>query len=352
MNTKTRTGWKVAGVCAIFLLLVVVTNAPPAYRAQERWAWERLDPGSGETLRGVWGMSSTDAFAVGDGGTILRFDGRSWRPQVSHTFENLSGIWGTSTTDVFAVGAHGTILHFDGSRWRPVAQNLAPDYALEAVWSPSSADVFVVGGLGETIPAAAEVGAGIVLQYDGTRWARERLPASCGRLSFVWGSSPNNVYAGGAGGPVLHFDGTSWTAVEQPPSGSVGGEFQTNAVWGTSAADIYLAGTQVHHRPSTSQYDPGSTTVVGVFLHNDGQGWSPYSKGIDTLLPLHPVWINSAADVYAIGSGPSLLHFDGAKWEILASLPSANLRAIWVMPSGDVIGVGSFGAILWGKRGG
>jgi len=45
--------------------------------------WTPMDSGTTNALRGVWGSSATDVFAVGIGGVILYYDGNpegSWSP--------------------------------------------------------------------------------------------------------------------------------------------------------------------------------------------------------------------------------------------------------------------------------
>src|SRR3989442_14596606 len=97
--------------------------------------------GSGTTLdfEGVWGSGGTDVFAVGQGGTILHYDGTSWSAQPSGTTENVLRVWGSGVTDVCAVGFGGTILHYGvitliitfmgathvfGSGWRGMCKNV------------------------------------------------------------------------------------------------------------------------------------------------------------------------------------------------------------------------------------
>jgi hypothetical protein len=62
-------------------------------------------------LRAVWGSGGNDVWAVGDGGTLLHYDGDVWDPQSSPTVNDLYGLWGRAADDVFAVGDYGTILH-------------------------------------------------------------------------------------------------------------------------------------------------------------------------------------------------------------------------------------------------
>jgi hypothetical protein len=44
------------------------------YAQEPDWTWQNPVP-QGNHLRGVWGSSGSDVFAVGDDGTILHYDG-------------------------------------------------------------------------------------------------------------------------------------------------------------------------------------------------------------------------------------------------------------------------------------
>jgi len=83
--------------------------------------WRPMVIDSMPRLIGVWGTSATDVFAVGDAGTIVRYDGVAWKPMTSGTTGFLTRVWGSSATNVFAVGEAGTILHYDGVAWKPMA---------------------------------------------------------------------------------------------------------------------------------------------------------------------------------------------------------------------------------------
>ena len=60
------------------------------------------------------GIRQTMPSPAGDGGTILHYDGKTWYLVNSGTIENLKGIWGSSGGNVFAVGNGGAILHYSG----------------------------------------------------------------------------------------------------------------------------------------------------------------------------------------------------------------------------------------------
>ena len=46
--------------------------------------WVELDSGTDRLLHGIWGSASDNIFAVGDGGTIVYYDGNDWSSQTSH----------------------------------------------------------------------------------------------------------------------------------------------------------------------------------------------------------------------------------------------------------------------------
>jgi hypothetical protein len=62
-------------------------------------------------------------------------------------------------------------------------------------------------------------------------------------------------------------------------------------VWGKSAADVYAVGTG------------------GIILHYDGKAWSPMTSG--TTNDLYSVWCNDASDVFAVGANGTTLRLYG-----------------------------------------
>ena len=66
--------------------------------------WSPMESGITRDLKGIWGNSGLDIFAVGDYGTILHYDGTSWSAMSSGTTEDIWDVWSTSESDVFVVG--------------------------------------------------------------------------------------------------------------------------------------------------------------------------------------------------------------------------------------------------------
>jgi hypothetical protein len=151
-------------------------------------------------FRGIWGSSDANIFAVGEYGTIFRYDGAAWRPMASGTVNTLYGIWGSSAEDIFAVGDQGTILHFAGSEWTPVDSGTTEK--LKGIWGNSANEVYAVGENGT------------LLRYDGAAW----IPVQAGTdelLNDVWSGRRNDIYAVSAEGSIIHgYAGFPWVLLQ------------------------------------------------------------------------------------------------------------------------------------------
>lgn len=179
-------------------------------------------PAQAYTLRGVWGSSANNVFAVGDGGVVLRYDGAAWTRMATGTTAQLNRVWGSSATNVYAATSTGRLLRYNGTAWSLVAGVQAPG-ALWSVWGSSASDVYAVGD------------GGIVFRYNGTSWQRVRLPTR-EVLYGVWGTSAANVYTGGGSGALYRFNGTAWI-----PEKALNGQSHLHHFWGTPAGTDLFA---------------------------------------------------------------------------------------------------------------
>ena len=125
----------------------------------ERFVWTEVDSQSAVVLRGIWGSSAADVWAVGDRGTIRHITpgATQWEIVASPTNETLHAVWGAAANDVWAVGESGAIVHWDGASWKtstaafPVNKKRPHLYG---VWGSGPNDVWIVGN-------------GIALHYTG-----------------------------------------------------------------------------------------------------------------------------------------------------------------------------------------
>ncbi len=142
------------------------------------------------TMRDVWGLAKNAVYAVGDGGTILLYDGKSWKQMISNTTTMLLGVWAAGSGSVFAVGDKGAIMMYDGTAWKQMMSNTSE--VLRGVWGTGPSNVYVVGNKG------------IILRFDGTSWSK-MTSGTTEDLLVVWGAGPGNVFAVGNQGTILQL---------------------------------------------------------------------------------------------------------------------------------------------------
>ncbi len=304
-----------AFVVAGIACLTLVTMAGVSRGAD----WAPMTSGTTQNLKGIWGSSASDVFAVGLGGTILHFDGSTWSAMASGTTADLHAIWGAAANDVFAVGGNfpnGTILHYNGSAWSAMTSGTTGP--LRGVWGSSASDVFAVGD-GYTI-----------VHYDGSTWVPMTSFGSAS-LYGIWGSSASDVFATGTAAIlnqtqgiagyrsfIEHYDGSAWTTMAETTTTPVA---PRGVIWGSSSSDIY---------------------AFGLGLHYDGAAWTK----VDGLPAGTSAWGISSNDIYVCGGGGVIVHFNGTAWSPLVSGTTAILDGIWGSSAADFFVVGNGGTIL------
>ncbi len=118
-------------------------------------------------LHGIWGLTLDNIFAVGWMGCLLHFDGEQWRSlrggvidknteRFAACEENtpLFAIDGNSQGEAWAVGDNGVILHFDGVNWQHEKSNT--DINLRAVLCTDNNIVYAAGAGGTVLMRDAQ----------------------------------------------------------------------------------------------------------------------------------------------------------------------------------------------------
>lgn len=162
--------------------------------------------------------------------------------------------------------------------------------ALLSVWGSSVSDVWAVG-------ADAGDGAGpTVLHLDGSTWSR-RATGQSGDLWWVFGFAGGPVFMGGAGGMILRYQDEVFTRMDTPGTGVVFG------LWGSSPDQMWAVGGEAG----------GSQGAFAWRL--EGDAWSPapgFPAGLAVTDALWKVFGRGDADVWMVGTGGNLLHWDGS----------------------------------------
>ena len=196
------------------------------------------------------------------------------------------------------------------------------DGGLVTVWGAAPDDVWAAGGTTER---------GLVLHSDGESWTAVQTGAT-GLVWWVYGFTADDVYLVGERGLILHYDGATWQRVES------GTDAPLYGVWGASANDVWIVG--------------GDATVDGGAVILRGQGTS-FRRVTDLPAELTPAAIFKAYgyaedDVILVGSGGSVLRWDGASWRRDPVITSQPLFSLWGRAEDDIYAVGGWnsGTIL------
>lgn len=161
-------------------------------------AWTRV----GTAPRAVRALAAAadgvPAYAVGDGGLLLVWDGSAWSPRASGTTRDLLGVAvAADGASGFAVGAAGTALRLDAAGWRVVPTGTTS--TLRDVWTDGA--------------TALAVGDSRALRWTGTAWTVASIPTGAWRAVDADGGT---AWAVGDGGRLARWTGSAWTALAAP----------------------------------------------------------------------------------------------------------------------------------------
>ena len=328
----------------------------------QSWRIDKQGPNPGALLD-VWGSSSDDAFAVGEGGRALYLnESGNWLALNTRLPAHIAlrGVWGAGKDgDILAVGDGATIIRFirSSGAWLPEPlRSVPPETVFEAVWGRDANEAYAVGH------------GGVILRYTEREWVREAPGLTGADLLDVWGAEDGTVFAAGAGGVILRRNQDGWTIMDSPQQRDL------HALWGSSSDSVFAAG----ERGTTLFYDglawrtlvadtdstltdmwsaPGYGLVGvapnGVIMRLDTWSWMPLPAQ-ESSDAMRSMWARGLDDVYGVFDGhPYLRHFDGDAWsevDIDALLPpdhgASPLRALWGAPAGDLYAVGDDKLVL------
>lgn len=217
-------------------------------------------------LFGVAYDGRSSAFAVGQAGVILHWNGGAWTEDPASsllTLSQLNAIAFASSGEGWAVGAGGTILHYNGSSW-----------GLEARL-PSGANISSVAVAGTEVFAI--VGGNLWTRSPERGWVEVgSLPASArGALRLVAGLPDGGLVAAGRS-VVLQREGPSkpFEAAAQPLEGIAVALSPFREGSGALRAFVAVA-PPAYGRTEVAGYPPGD----GELMRETASGWEDLSHG-------------------------------------------------------------------------
>lgn len=207
------------------------------------------------SLNDVAVVDAKNAWAVGGGPSVKRWDGLAWTDQPVRMVGSLYAVAAKSATDVWAVGAAGGSgadpvgAHFDGTKWTRHDMPLHHELGY-------ARDVAVVGDefWAVTYSGGTEGAYSELLRWTGTEWKPMPLPRatefsvttiSAKSAADVWVSGLVGTRYGDTRAVVLHYDGVKWTETSIPVATEVGVSVSVSAIVPLGPGNAMLSGTHV-----------------------------------------------------------------------------------------------------------
>jgi hypothetical protein len=243
----------------------------------------------------------------------------AWTEISANIIDDVVSVWG-SATDVYVGGDKGAIYDIasTGATTDDAIMGL-----VGAGWAVDEQHAYAVAGSGwEALAGLGDAAGTLYRDVGGSDWE----PISGGPFTSVWGTSAQDIYAGGPSGVAHATDGTTFVA--QTISGTSAGVL---ALGGSGATDIYAttsdpaatilhsagdgAWTPVFAQPSGAAWgvwgsEPGDAYVIvsprgagdpdAFVLHSSGDGWTSESVGQPGSV-LVTIWGSGPEDVYVGG---------------------------------------------------
>jgi hypothetical protein len=306
----------------------------PDTGGQGGWVLEELESPTTLDLSDVWGNAWYDAWAVGEDGVILHYDGDAWSLADTSAVpekRTLHGVGGRSASEAFAVGDEWQVLIFDGTWWKPY-------------YAPTPA--------GDPLPNLRRV----CVSPDGHVWmvGDEESVLHLIQAPHVFGYTP--------GGPDLH-------GVHCLPGGDAYIVGHDHTAFASSLIRyLQISDWSVHemeHDPIDNMYavagDLGFGTWAAGFVDGQGSdiyrliddGWEIWETSPHEILDL---FADAELGLWAVGQttdddsrGVVQAWKDGAPIFEQIVPSTTRLRGVWVSPDGEpreIHAVGKGGTIV------
>ncbi|MBU4441897.1 MAG: IPT/TIG domain-containing protein, partial [Actinobacteria bacterium] len=287
------------------------------------WAAQNSTTTNG--LNGISAASTTVAWAVGAGGTIVKTaNGTTWAAQTSTTTNGLRGVSSVSTNDVWAVGELRAIIGTTngGTNWN-VRSTIPHSCALYGVDFPAASDGFAVGSGGTIVKTS----------NSGVTWAAQ-TSTTTNDLNGISAASTTVAWAVGAGGTIVNTinGGTTWAAQTSTTTNDLNGvsSASTTVTWAVGELRAIIktinGGTNWTHLLGIS--GPGGLYGVDVT-----PGGTVYASGFKDGTPDDGIVVNTADSgaTFNVESPGTALH--------LYAIDCRDNNNMWAVGGGSGAGV-------------
>lgn len=343
---------------AVAAAVAVLGGAAASPGAAEPWARQSPLP-TGFSLEAIDMISTTEAWAVGEVGTILHTTdgGASWQKQVSGTQVRLDAVQFEDTLHGLAVGTNLALYTVDGGvTWTP---------GTGVVGTPVSVDCSTV--------TTCFVGYGystVSKTTDGGRtWNDVTLPFAVGRFQFF--DAQKGIVSGPGGVLTTNDGGATWSPTPGPHGGFFVSQQEGWSISGATAEHTTDGGAswQAQTLPPNSWIsastfvDANHGWAVGyeeniVHTSDGGQTWTTQRGGsgsgsrypfwdVDFVDALHGIVVGGFGKIYTTSDG-------GATWTLRTSGSASTPLAIdrlgdklWAVGIDAIVQTSTNGGAFW-----
>ncbi|MCW3984108.1 MAG: hypothetical protein NWE96_08955 [Candidatus Bathyarchaeota archaeon] len=263
-------------------------------------------------------LTTLEAWAVGDAGTIAHWNGNSWATVSSPTTSHLYSVAFNNVTNGWAVGGSGNsgvILHYNGTWnvWSRISFSGFTD-TFDTINSTLYSVTITTDGMMGWIVGAN----GLTLNWNGDTWfaMTDITPHTLRGVAMAHNSA--EAWAVGDAGTIMHWTGSTWEAMTSP----------------TNAPLYTIQMVDANHG-----WAAGGSNNNGVVLNLNQSTWKVWDKfnfgTMNTTTPsqsvnstIHSISIGNATSAWACGSNGLVMYWTGTQWECNTNLISGNLRGI------------------------
>ncbi|MEK7262964.1 MAG: hypothetical protein AAB071_00455 [Bacteroidota bacterium] len=272
-------------------------------------------------------------------------------------------MYAVNTKNIYVVGHNevgdGKMYHYNGINWQPV--KLHPSQGghiegaidLSAIYGFGANDIWAVGYRDYFDPVLRKShDSTLIIHYNGSQWREANIDYEKGELQGVWGSAPNDVWAGGTYGTLYHYDGSVWNKQSFDTTlwiSNFGGNASEQFVNAYKRIDTAGYFATIHCLLS---YKETIWTIIEKFAEIPNAQWTFghssiryidnefYSAGYGLFKKKNDTWqrlFDSGADsfldvfgtrnknIFVIGVYGIVYHFNGNNWKKLDELYNTSL---------------------------
>ncbi|NMC34695.1 MAG: hypothetical protein GYA36_19910 [Veillonellaceae bacterium] len=276
----------------------------------EVWVWQKVPKSDApQTTSGDFKdcdfSSGNDGWAVGFK-SLVRWNGSNWVtneiPGSLSILDNLNDVEVLESDNAWAVGNWGLIIHWDGEQWQDMSYSTESDL-LGISFNNTSNDGFIVGGY--YIEQGREER--LALRWDGEQWSQtpfmepgqETLDPT---LRAVQLTSENDGWASG-NGRVYRWDGKEW-------------KLYTQTTWEEKSISF----TDISKLNPNNVWSIGSVGGLSMIFHFDGTEWKevfqthPYQLQSIKMISPDQGWAVGVLLKSGVSENSKIFTWDGIQW--------------------------------------